>query len=954
MLLNGAAVSRATVDPAQIATAVDDFLTANPPSVANGSITDAKLANMADGTFKGRLLGSGAGTPVNMTPAQARTTMDVPQTTRAIATRWSMTGGGTLAADMTFNLVGDTASPGNNKLYGTDGTGNRGWYDVPSGALSSQAQATLLGRASGAGTGLPTALAESQARAVVKPENTVAARLTSRRGNTVTDEDIKNWRGPDVVSPYDFGFVGDGNNDETASLQKAIVEAVYNTSGGRPIRSKVMIPTGTGVHKVGALDLTYPTLGAGGAGVAGSGAARDARLVWIEGESNTCRIGWTHSAGPGMTLPGTYCKLRNVIFENATGGAREALLPTAWQNTTDLTQLGNTVDLIFDASLPGLVFQNNEIASQNATGTDYNIEIENVEVYGQKGHGIIVDRPELVSISRVVCLRNVGHGIILVGASRATTPFHIGISNRLFDSRFQENIGCGIVLAYTTEVILENFQVLSNRGVFPASGSDPLFPMDTGAYFGSFRQQVLLRQARSVYMVNPDIECQRASLLGVDPASHSVVGIRFAGSTSSEVRLGTVSAVEYAFDLDSSSSVSIVKPRCNNNAGSFVSGATPFPMQAIVRTRVNNRDIEVNLDALDTNVLRHIEYADAGAEKSISRGVVYTREVGFAGSRPSKLLGAGNGAASSQSADWLPGFTWFRADTGLTEMCVLPGSTTTALSGITATGSAGDIWLQVSGTTGIARNSWIAIAGNAGRSEVDAVVASATVGTATGTSGAATVDLVLTLALEVGQRITISGNTYRITSVPSTLLLSGTYGVSPNLAGTVTAGTSVTRPAHIRVGVALPTGFNPSAAVVSLASPAFSVLSTEEVDLGANQYAASNSTDTALEARTDRRDWMWSAPIIANGTYLICFWGRTPVTHEEISAATWSGGCSVQIKKAGANVNGFGSAVALTNALTNTSSTESFAEGNKIEVVVTGASSLTGVAITGKAVRTGE
>lgn len=34
--------------------------------------------------------------------------------------------------DGTVNLTGDTASPGNNKMYGTNGSGTRGWYDVPS------------------------------------------------------------------------------------------------------------------------------------------------------------------------------------------------------------------------------------------------------------------------------------------------------------------------------------------------------------------------------------------------------------------------------------------------------------------------------------------------------------------------------------------------------------------------------------------------------------------------------------------------------------------------------------------------------------------------------------------------------------------------------------------------------------------------------------------------------
>lgn len=53
--------------------------------------------------------------------------------TRAITTQHSLTGGGTLAADRTINLVGDTASPGNTKLYGTNGSGARGWYDQPTG-----------------------------------------------------------------------------------------------------------------------------------------------------------------------------------------------------------------------------------------------------------------------------------------------------------------------------------------------------------------------------------------------------------------------------------------------------------------------------------------------------------------------------------------------------------------------------------------------------------------------------------------------------------------------------------------------------------------------------------------------------------------------------------------------------------------------------------------------------
>lgn len=52
---------------------------------------------------------------------------------RAVNTTNSITGGGVLSADLTLKLVGDTASPGNSMYYGTNSSGTRGWYAVPSG-----------------------------------------------------------------------------------------------------------------------------------------------------------------------------------------------------------------------------------------------------------------------------------------------------------------------------------------------------------------------------------------------------------------------------------------------------------------------------------------------------------------------------------------------------------------------------------------------------------------------------------------------------------------------------------------------------------------------------------------------------------------------------------------------------------------------------------------------------
>ena len=57
----------------------------------------------------------------------------INHTSISINTQYSLTGGGTIAATRTLNLVGDTASPGNSKYYGTNAGGTRGWYDLTGG-----------------------------------------------------------------------------------------------------------------------------------------------------------------------------------------------------------------------------------------------------------------------------------------------------------------------------------------------------------------------------------------------------------------------------------------------------------------------------------------------------------------------------------------------------------------------------------------------------------------------------------------------------------------------------------------------------------------------------------------------------------------------------------------------------------------------------------------------------
>ena len=53
--------------------------------------------------------------------------------TRTITGTKSVSGGGDLTADRTVELVNDQDAPGNYKMYATNGSGTKGWYDQPSG-----------------------------------------------------------------------------------------------------------------------------------------------------------------------------------------------------------------------------------------------------------------------------------------------------------------------------------------------------------------------------------------------------------------------------------------------------------------------------------------------------------------------------------------------------------------------------------------------------------------------------------------------------------------------------------------------------------------------------------------------------------------------------------------------------------------------------------------------------
>lgn len=163
-----------------------------------GVVTNAKSADMAQSTIKGRASGAGTGVPTDLTPAQVRTIINVEdgasaagptgdafaashpsaspahdsadilntpagtiaatstqgavneldtdkadKTTTITGTN-SVSGGGSLAANRTLSLVNDAASPGNSKCYATNGSGVKGWIDCPGGGGGAPTSAQYL------------------------------------------------------------------------------------------------------------------------------------------------------------------------------------------------------------------------------------------------------------------------------------------------------------------------------------------------------------------------------------------------------------------------------------------------------------------------------------------------------------------------------------------------------------------------------------------------------------------------------------------------------------------------------------------------------------------------------------------------------------------------------------------------------------------------------------------
>ncbi len=118
---------------------------------SGGGVTSVAAGNGMDFTT---ITSSGSvtlGTPSSITTSSTNSLTTTSHTHaldlsgRSVLTQYSLTGGGNLGSNRTLNLVGDVASPGNSKYYGTNSGGTRGFYDLPSGGGANVTVQTLSG-----------------------------------------------------------------------------------------------------------------------------------------------------------------------------------------------------------------------------------------------------------------------------------------------------------------------------------------------------------------------------------------------------------------------------------------------------------------------------------------------------------------------------------------------------------------------------------------------------------------------------------------------------------------------------------------------------------------------------------------------------------------------------------------------------------------------------------------
>lgn len=181
-------------------------------NVPNDAITNAKLANVDQGTLKGRAAGAGTGDPTDLTPTQAKAVLGYPTvSTDNTVPRLDGTAGNLQTSGVTID--------DSNNVAGVVNLTQTGYHDLAEIAAppSPAANVARLYAVDEAGT---TTLATKDSAGIIATISHFLQAGVSALVRTIRDK-LR-----ETVSLADFGATGDGSTDDSAAIQAAITYAI--------------------------------------------------------------------------------------------------------------------------------------------------------------------------------------------------------------------------------------------------------------------------------------------------------------------------------------------------------------------------------------------------------------------------------------------------------------------------------------------------------------------------------------------------------------------------------------------------------------------------------------------------------------------------------------------------------------------------------------------------------